>query len=367
VKVITKVPGKLILLGEYGVLEGASALVATVNRFAQVTLESTEDSTFLLRAPAIDIPGMRFLIDASGKIQFLKRPLKKTAQKMQLFLSIFEYALHTLKKHGKSLVSTSILLDTSEFFYQKQSAKLGLGSSAALTVALIASLYEHVTGRPQDANKLFREALEAHRLAQGNIGSGIDVAASVYGGILCYKIEDSWPNFSAKTERLKMPSGLHYLPIWVGKSSSTIDFVKQFYKFKQLNRKHYQTLLEEMQFWSSEGCRAFKQENVPEFLESVRAYHQIMEKLGEKIGAPVISKEHQRLADISANVGAVYKPSGAGGGDLGIAFSDSENTIKRLREQIARAGFEIMDLDFGTTGIQIQHDEGKIHEDISNS
>ena len=366
-KVVTKVPGKLVLLGEYAVLEGASALVATVNRFAQVTLESTGDSTFLLQAPAIDIPGMRFLIDASGKIHFLKKPLKKTAQKMQLFLSIFEYALHSLKKHGKSLISSSILLDTSEFFYQKRSAKLGLGSSAALTVALIASLYEQVTGHPQDANKLFREALEAHRMAQGNIGSGIDIAASVYGGVLCYKIQDSWPNFSAKAEPLKMPSGLHYLAVWAGKSSSTIDFVKLFYKYKQVNYKGYQSLLEEMQYWSDEGCNAFKEKNIPEFLESIRAYHQIMERLGEKIGAPVISKEHQRLAEISTRTGAVYKPSGAGGGDLGIAFSDSKDVIKRLRKEIVEAGFKIMDLDFGTTGIQIQYDEAEIHEDIENS
>ena len=33
-----KVPGKLIILGEYAVLEGADALVASVNRFVTVKI-----------------------------------------------------------------------------------------------------------------------------------------------------------------------------------------------------------------------------------------------------------------------------------------------------------------------------------------
>ncbi len=366
-KIITRVPGKLILLGEYAVLEGASALVATVDRFAQVTIETSGASAFLLEAPTIDIPGLRFLIDASGRIRFLEKPLRKTADKLNLFMSIFEYGVKTLKKHGKSLLSGRILLDTSEFFYKNGKIKLGLGSSAALTVALLANVFENGTQLPQDLSLLFEMAMEAHRSAQGNVGSGIDIAASVYGGVLCYKIHRQKEGFKADVNPLEIPEGLHYLPVWAGKASSTPSFVKRFYRFKNFNKKDYSALMEEMHDVSREGCHSFKNGEVDAFLESVRDYYTIMEKLGEKIEAPVISHEHQIIAEISRSVGAAYKPSGAGGGDLGIAFSHDPAVIDALRQEVNAAGFDVLNLDFGSSGLQIKNEEEEINGNVPHS
>ncbi len=366
-KIITRVPGKLILLGEYAVLEGASALVATVDRFAQVTIETSGASAFLLEAPTIDIPGLRFLVDASGRIRFLESPLRKTVDKLNLFMSIFEYGVKTLKKHGKSLLSGRILLDTSEFFYKNGKIKLGLGSSAALTVALLANVFENGTQLPQDLSLLFEMAMEAHRNAQGNVGSGIDIAASVYGGVLCYKIHQKEKSFKADVHPLTIPKGLHYLPIWAGKASSTPSFVKRFYDFKKFNRKDYSVLMEEMHLISREGCEAFKEGEVDSFLESVQNYYKIMEQLGEKIEAPVISHEHQIIAEISQSAGAAYKPSGAGGGDLGIAFSDDPAVIEGLRLEVEAAGFDVLDLDFGSSGLQIKNEEEETNGHIAHS
>ncbi len=66
--------------------------------------------------------------------------------------------------------------------------KLGLGSSAAVA-AVVAALLQHRDGPSDgdgeaDRRRVFRAALAAHRSAQGGRGSGYDVAASVWSGVV---------------------------------------------------------------------------------------------------------------------------------------------------------------------------------------
>src|SRR5262249_55584044 len=64
------------------------------------------------------------------------------------------------------------------------SEKLGLGSSAAILVASLAVFARGSAKNDEDLRAAVREAAwKAHRAAQGG-GSGIDVAASVSGGVL---------------------------------------------------------------------------------------------------------------------------------------------------------------------------------------
>ena len=46
-------PGKLVLIGEYGVLYGAPALVMAVDRRARVVLEAVRGDRWVLTAPEV--------------------------------------------------------------------------------------------------------------------------------------------------------------------------------------------------------------------------------------------------------------------------------------------------------------------------
>lgn len=351
--ILTKAPGKLILLGEYAVLEGAPALVAAINRLARVTVTPSANETFEVEAPVIDISLQQFILDARGKVRFLKKPIKK----LKFFLSIFEYALEELQKKNLLLSPIKITLDTSEFFLRKGAAKLGLGSSAALTVALIAALFAYydTSGQiDQKHMKLFETALEAHRSAQGNVGSGIDVAACVFGGNLHYKLLNQQSNYSAEIKPLDPLKNIHFVPIWTGKASSTKDLVKKFYEFKRKNGNGYRKLFNELTELSTAGCLAFTNQNSSDFLQSVSDYYRKMIEIGEYINSPVVSEEHLKIADLVYDFGAVYKPSGAGGGDFGVAIVHSADEITDLASIIQKAGFEVVHLHMGGNGIQIE-------------
>ncbi len=74
-----------------------------------------------------------------------------------------------------------IEIDTRALF-EPDGRKRGLGSSAAMTVALTA-VWPVAAGRPRtNAADILRHAVEIHRLAQGGTGSGYDVATSALGG-----------------------------------------------------------------------------------------------------------------------------------------------------------------------------------------
>jgi phosphomevalonate kinase len=66
-------------------------------------------------------------------------------------------------------------------------AKTGLGSSAALTVSLIAA-FLHILNVPHSRALIHVVAQVAHGRAQGKVGSGFDIASATYGSLLFSRV-----------------------------------------------------------------------------------------------------------------------------------------------------------------------------------
>jgi len=352
-KILSEAPGKLILLGEYAVLEGVPALVAAVNRFARVVLTAAPGDHFVVAAPVIDVGPQRFRLNADGRIEFLQQPLEK----LKFFGSIFESAVRVLRARRVPISPVQITLDTSEFFLRKGAAKLGLGSSAALTVALLAALFEQYDpGSAANGNRaeLFRTALFAHREAQGNVGSGVDVAACVFGGVLQYTLREENARQPAEVVPLTFPEDVLVLPVWSGKPSSTSALVNQFFAYKKENGNGYRKLLERLTGLTTSGVAAFREGNVSGFFSAVENYYRAMLDVGRVLETPIISPEHQSIAAAVRRRGGVYKPSGAGGGDLGIAFVQSARQLTQTASEVQKAGFDVVHLELGAPGVRVR-------------
>jgi ERG8-type phosphomevalonate kinase len=355
--ITTLTPGKLILLGEYAVLEGAPALAAAVNRFARVSLHPLPGKEFRVSAPTIDINAITFYLNENGKVCFSgERPLDVSG-KLDFFSATVEGAARYLRRFNVPLTPAEINLDTGDFFLEKSPEKLGLGSSAALTTGLFAALLTHAGKTVPGENgylELFDLAVETHRAAQGNIGSGIDIAASTFGGVLQYQVNRNSGNRKPLIEHLQLPGELRMLVVWAGKSASTKEFVEKVNAFRVKNPKKFNGIMGEMAEISSRGCEALKTGKTAHFLEMAQQYYRQMDELGRCSNIPIISTEHRRIAEIVQSSGAVYKPSGAGGGDLGIAFGLSEKILKNCATELGSAGFKIIDIQAVSSGIQIK-------------
>ncbi|MCB9687127.1 MAG: hypothetical protein H6738_17170 [Alphaproteobacteria bacterium] len=135
-------PGKVVLLGEYAVLDGAPALVAAVDR--GVSCEVLPSETLSWRTPGDD--------------RFVSAALVGAPPATYVFADWNPVA---------------------------SDDKPGLGGSAAATVAAVAAA-ARVRGEALSAAELFERAVAVHRAVQGS-GSGIDVAASAHGGVLRFQ------------------------------------------------------------------------------------------------------------------------------------------------------------------------------------
>ena len=75
---------------------------------------------------------------------------------------------------------------------------------------------------------------------------------------------------------------------------------------------------------------------------------------------PVASPRKQAIRELfdglaeSRNI--VYKPCGAGGGDIGIALATDSAQLNTFVERAAESGFRHLDFDIDMTGVKIRRE-----------
>jgi diphosphomevalonate decarboxylase len=354
--IVASAPGKLVLLGEYAVLEGAPALAIATSRRALVELYPLLGRRCEVIAPEIDIASVELYLDEQGLPDW--RGNGEAAQK----LCRLDQTIRGLAHEGVRLPpdrAFRLRLDTSAFFDEVagRRLKLGLGSSAALTVALATALAVHA-GRgaiSADREVWLQRLLELHRSVQGGHGSGVDVAASLAGGVILYQLLDGGAHPEARAVR--WPAGLHTLYVWTGRSASTPAFLARLSAWRAGHAVEYQRRMDELTeiaYAAAEGVRANQAATV---LGAAEKYCAALEELGRASDVDIVSAEHACIAQLAYGYGALYKPCGAGGGDMGVAFALEPERLQRLRVALADNGFACPPIAVDQTGLTLQQHE----------
>ena len=172
----TSAPGKVIVAGEYAVLDGAPAICMAVNRRARVSISLNDETEHVVSAPG-----------------FLEKP--------QRFASMTDCAdtlplLSAVWSESGPAIDGRLNIDIdSREFVAANGRKMGIGSSAAVAVALAAAIEQMAAG----GRDIRETAMAAHRNFQGGSGSGADIACSHAGGVIVYRREEkisqliAWP------------------------------------------------------------------------------------------------------------------------------------------------------------------------------
>ncbi|MES1943194.1 kinase ATP-binding domain, GHMP family protein [Salinisphaera sp. PC39] len=294
-------------------LEGAPALVAAVDRRARVRLAPAAEWS-LATLPDLDGAGMA-----------------RSA--------VFDAVRRTLAAHCE-LPPRAVTVDTRAFFGPE--GKLGLGASAAVAAALTTALAA-AGGLRAGPNELCALAIAAHREAQGGSGSGADVAAAIHGGVVDFAAgRDPYP--------LSWPRDLHAEAVVTGGGADTRDLVGTVRRLRETEPARYERHMGRLGRLAEAGRDAFAAGDAAAFVTAADDYREALAALGDAAGAAILLPAHARLAALAAEAGAVFKPSGAGGGDLGLVLADSPGKLERACAAIRSAGFAVPALRFGAAG-----------------
>ena len=266
---IVSAPGKVMLLGDYGVLAGGYALVAAVNRRAigRVVMQGRS-------SPVVDA--------------VLKRAARKELQ---------------------------VEIDTASFY--DGDLKLGLGSSSAVAVVTAALATDRSDERTLEL------AIEAHRDANDGKGSGVDVAACFHGGVIATKKQPS--EVVPLAPRIRE---LHFAVLFTEKSASTKDLVGACMASPEWPR--WSRILGEL---TEEGLEAWSRQDASRFLSIVAQYGRAMAGLGEAAKVGIMTDELDAIARYASEGGGAAKPSGAGGGDIAVMWSRDPELPERVAQR----------------------------------
>jgi phosphomevalonate kinase len=293
-----RAPGKLVLSGAYAVLEGAPALVTAVDRY--VVADSSAVASFTTPEFAAARPDQT-------------QPY---------------FDANTLRDQGQ---------------------KLGLGSSAAILVACLGVLYadEH-PGEPLQAIRqyVFEQAEGAHRRAQGG-GSGVDVAASSFGGHLLAQRDASG---ALLVTPVSLPKAL-VLGVWAsGEPASTSQLLRTVFDLKRKDPSRFDLKLQAQARAAEAFAAAVRQGSAKELLSALCAQQLALDELGQAAGAPIVVDAVRQLHQAAREEGGCVLPSGAGGGDVSL-YAGLAPPSAELLALARRLGQKPLDLRVGAEGL----------------
>ncbi|WP_278264484.1 phosphomevalonate kinase [Nocardia sp. AG03] len=350
-----RAPGKLFIAGEYAVVEpGHRAVLTAVDRYATATVIPAAATT--LRS------------DLDGGITLTCRrhgdglaPDTEDGTVPRAFAYVFAAARILDRLCAERGVETNPYdLEVRAELGDADGRKFGLGSSAAVTVATVDAL-GRFHGLGLNTMDRYRLAMLA-TLEVNPKASGGDIAVSTWGGWLAYASPDRthvaelaaaegieaalrspWPGLSVRP--LRTPTELALQVGWTGTPASTPALVAGLGDRQQRPSERAHFLLR------SDDCverlvTAIESADAAAICAEIDCARQLLLDLDAGTGLGIMTERLHALCAAGAAVGAAAKPSGAGGGDCGIALIDRtrDTAITALTERWIGAGIRPLPL-----------------------
>ena len=331
--VVASAPGKIVLCGEYAVLDGAPAICMAINRRARADVRVTGEGYQIVRTSGYISGEWQFQVTEDGDFEWIgDEPATGS-------LDLLHEVWTTMGIDG----NFDIRIETAEFVDPVGNVKLGLGSSAAVTVALVTALSK-VTNRAEGAAT---DAAEAHRRLQNGRGSGVDIAASLAGGVIEYRMPGS-----GVCRPISWPTGLEYALLWSGRAASTSEKLQKLDEQRRGGRS--ETSTRRLCEASEATALCWSAGETPKLLAMLREYIDALMQFDVDHDLGIFDAGHQELAEAAANRRLVYKPCGAGGGDTGILFATDRRAIAEFTEFAGESGFQLLDVSLEMSGVILE-------------
>ncbi len=279
------VPASIMLMGEHAVLRGHQAIVCAVDKRMNITL--TPNNT-------------REIIIGDSKLGSISYKLDDFAIEKP-----FEYVLAIIGRYKNSIKQGFTIDIDAEF-----ASTIGLGSSAAVTIGTIAVMDRWLNSVSMSYEDIFNMAKSVLMDIQ-KLGSGADLAASLYGGVLAY----------SKTECKKLEFNGTFTAIYSGYKTPTKVVIEKINQYATDNPAKYNEVFAVMHNIVIDAIEAINTKDLIKLGKLFTAHHTQQVHLGTS--DEVLEQLVEHLQAESNILGA--KISGSGLGDCVIGLGTSSN------------------------------------------
>lgn len=282
-----------MLMGEHAVLHGKQALACAVNKRISVRKHLRSDDQIIIHSSLGTYQSSRKALQPDPRFTFVLACLQDVPSGLELTIE-------------------------SEFSHE-----VGLGSSAAVCVATLGSLYGP-TISPKD---LFDKSIAIVRQVQ-QVASGADVAASVFGGIVLYRMNPCQITPLAKSIPLTL--------IYSGSKMKTKEVIERVLKSKNKHPSLFDAIFDAMDMATLEAKTALLCNDYEALGRLFSLHHGLQDALGTC---------NQALAEIVhtlQNTPGIYgaKISGSGLGDcaIGLGTTILDSKYQQIPVQASQQG-----------------------------
>ncbi|OUS37465.1 mevalonate kinase ['Osedax' symbiont bacterium Rs2_46_30_T18] len=273
-------PGSVMLMGEHAVVKGYWAIACALDKGIEVQLTPRADRVITIDSALCQYQSNLDQLINEAKLSFVLKAISLQLDKLE---------------YGFDLVIKA------EF-----SHTLGLGSSAAVTAATVKALSLH-SGQNISLAEHLQLSLAVVRAVQGR-GSGTDLAASIYGGVIAYKVDPC---------TVEVLNGLPEISLhYVGYKTKTPDVLAIVAQWEQQQPELYANIYQLMDQISIAAMRAVRAQNWSELGKLMNLYQGQLDSLG--VNDLALSEMIYQLRAQSGVSGA--KISGSGLGDCVISL-----------------------------------------------
>ena len=361
-QVTVKVPGKLMVAGEYAVLEPNQQLVVmAIDKFVYATVKRQKEGKLHLVDFSLENidwkynDGEIFVNSKDSRLTYVKNALKVTLQYLEE--KGIDFSEFSLKIHSE-------LDDASGLKY-------GLGSSAAVVTSVVSAVLETFKHSPSK-DVVFKLAAIAHIQTQGN-GSGADIAASTYGGMVKFTsfqaewlleilqkekrlakvVSQKWTYLTIKA--IELPSQINVFVGWTGKPASTVDLVNKVRQLKTDKPKLYSDFLSQSKRAVDMIIKGMQTNKSEIFYDGIRENRLALATLGQAADVPIETEKLFLLSQEAEHFGGAGKLSGAGGGDCGLAFVPADTDVEQLYRAWELNGIVPLRISVCPDGVHLNH------------
>lgn len=306
-------PGKIILSGEHAVVYGQPEIVTAINRRLWLTIKEIKSS----------FKGLTFFSQESPDL------LKFAAEK------VFEILNRRPKKSLEIRVDSEIPIGS------------GLGSSAALAVAVAAGFFKYFN-EPFNKEKINEIAYEIEKKQHGS-PSGGDNTIVTYGGLLWYRKETEFLKVFTPL-KFKTSNLLEFVLINTGRPQETTgEMVTAVRRFYDQNKIKAEKILKEFEKVTRQISVALKQERKKEMMLAIKRNERLLEKLG------VVGVFAKKIIREIEKKGGVAKICGAGGrkkaSGILLAWHPKKEIVFEVAKKRNLSAFEVK---LGEEGVKIE-------------